>query len=163
MYQTHASARKGTKSSITFVPGATLMMTCRRNTVEPSDWKKTQNRPIAIELENVKKQSDMNRTSEGERGRRGGLCSPNISENQSKYIKIRNHFMGNSWTTCTLLYVLYFELRCYHHCSSEAWEKKGICHLPLGRISLTQLLRSPVNLANTFTATLSLSCYGNIL
>ena len=60
------------------------------------------------------------------------------------------------------LYVTYFELR-YYHCSSESSEIEGGFRLPLGKIPLRQLLQSPVYLANTFTASLSLSLYGTIL
>ena len=62
-----------------------------------------------------------------------------------------------------VLYVIYFELRCYYHCSSESWEREGVCLLPIGQIPQTQLLRSPGYLANTFTASLSPSYYGTIL
>ena len=45
---------------------------------------------------------------------------------------------------------------------AESWEIDVVCLPPLRQIPLTQLLRPPVYLANTFTASLSLSYYGTI-
>ena len=61
-----------------------------------------------------------------------------------------------------LLYVLSFELRCFITVP-QSRGREGVCLLPLGQIPLSQFLRSPVYLANTFTASLSLPYYGTKL